>query len=137
MLFCQFTQTVWCEVKKVIPLHLKRKDFSSPKDWLFDFLARASDLQATTLSVAFYLIWEARNEVRNSEVKPDPNRTAGKIVDFVDFIKQNLYKTNSAQRCASIPSISSWTPPPLGTVLINSDAAIFQAQWSIGAGAIA
>jgi hypothetical protein len=77
LLFCQFARVVWQEVKEHIPLHLERKNFSSPKLWLFDFLARSTGLQATTLAVVFWHIWEARNEARNSDVKQHPSRTQG------------------------------------------------------------
>jgi hypothetical protein len=30
-LFCQFARTVWRDVKQVIPLQLKQKDFTTPK----------------------------------------------------------------------------------------------------------
>jgi hypothetical protein len=92
MMFCQFAKTVWRNVKQSIPLQLKRKEFTTPRLWLFEFLSSASEIQATTLSVAFYLIWEARNDARSSEAKPCPSWTSGKIVAFVDFIKQHLYK---------------------------------------------
>jgi hypothetical protein len=135
MLFCQFARSVWQEVKHIVPMKLDRKSFSSNKFWLFDFLARSSDLQAMTLTVGFWHIWEARNEARNSDVKPDPCRTGGKILAYVDLIKQNLFKTVSEHRCVSI-SATTWTPPPLGTVLVSSVAAIFQEAGCRGVGAI-
>jgi hypothetical protein len=42
---------VWREVKKTVNLQLKRKHFISHRQWLFDFLAKATELQATTLAV--------------------------------------------------------------------------------------
>jgi hypothetical protein len=135
-LFCQFARTVWRDVKQVIPLQLKQKDFTTPKHWLFEFLLRATDLQATTLSVAFYLIWEAHNETRNSDTKPCPSRTAGKIVAYIDFIKQHLYKKLPIQRCVSSPPVPTWTPPPPGTVVVNSDAAVFQRNGGVSAGVL-
>jgi ribonuclease HI len=68
-------------------------------------------------------------------VKPDPCRTGGKILAYVDLIKQNLFKTVSEHRCVST-SATTWTPPPLGTVLVSSDAAIFQEAGCRGVGAI-
>jgi ribonuclease HI len=136
MLFCQFARTVWREVKRVVPLKLERKAFASNKNWLFDFLGRASDLQATTLTVGFWHIWEARNEARNSDVKPDPCRTGRKILAYIDLIKQNLFKPVSEHRCASNSAATTWTPPPPDTVLVSSDAAIFKEAGCRGAGVI-
>jgi hypothetical protein len=136
MLLCQFARTVWREVKRVVPLKLERKAFASNKNWLFDFLGRASDLQATTLTVGFWHIWEARNEARNSDVKPDPCRTRRKILAYIDLIKQNLFKPVSEHRCASISAATTWTPPPPDTVLVSSDAAIFKEAGCRGAGVI-
>jgi hypothetical protein len=53
---------VWREVKEKIHLRLNRKHFCTHKQWLFDFLATADDLQASTLAVGFWYIWEARNK---------------------------------------------------------------------------
>jgi hypothetical protein len=41
---------------------LNRKHFCTHKQWLFDFLATADDLQASTSAVGFWYIWEARNK---------------------------------------------------------------------------
>jgi hypothetical protein len=106
-------------------MKLSRKLFSSNKQWLFEFLACSSDLQVTTLTVGFWHIWDARNKARNSDVKPDPCRTGGKILVYVDLIKQNLFKTVSEYRCVSTSSTTTWTPPPSGTVLVSAKAAIF------------
>jgi ribonuclease HI len=84
--------------------------------------------------VTFWHILEARNEARNTEAKPSPNRTSLKILAYVDLIQQHLFKPTQ-QRCVSTPS-ASWTPPPLGTVFVNSDAAIFEAAGCMGTGAI-
>jgi hypothetical protein len=55
-------------------------------------LSRSNDLQTTTLAVGFYLIREACNEARNSNVKANHVRTGGKIVAYVDMIKHHLLK---------------------------------------------
>jgi hypothetical protein len=136
LLFCQFARAVWRDVKQVIPLQLKRKEFMTTKHWLFEFLSRANELQATTLSVAFYLIWEARNDARNSDSKPCPSRTTGKIVAFIDFIKQHMYKEVSVQRCVSSSSGPSWSPPPPGTAVVNSDVAVFHGSMGFSVGVL-
>jgi hypothetical protein len=136
LLFCQFARTVWRDVKQIIPLQLKRKEFTTTKHWLFEFLSRANELQATTLSVAFYLIWEARNDARNSNSKPCPSRISGKIVAFIDFIKQHLYKEVSVQRCVSSSSDLSWSPSPPGTIVVNSNAAVFHGSGGFSAGVL-
>jgi hypothetical protein len=53
MLTCQFARMVWQEVKQHYPIKLERKGFRSPMQWLFDFLARSSELQASVLAVGF------------------------------------------------------------------------------------
>uniref|UniRef100_A0ACD5YKV4 Uncharacterized protein n=1 Tax=Avena sativa TaxID=4498 RepID=A0ACD5YKV4_AVESA len=135
LLFCQFARVVWREVKMHIDLHLVRKRFSSTKQWLFDYLARSTDIQCTTLAVVFWHLWDARNEARNSDIKPNPSRTSGKILAYIDLIKQNLYRSCSQHRCESTPTLK-WTPPPRGTVLVNCDAAISQAAGGVSAGVV-
>jgi hypothetical protein len=71
-------------------MKLNQKELISNKQWLFDFLDRANDIQATTLEMSFWHIWEARNECRNSNARPNPNRTGNKIIAYVDLIKQHL-----------------------------------------------
>ena len=135
MLFCQFARTVWQRIKLSVPLKLNRKFFSSCKQWLFDFLARSSELQATMLTVGFWHIWEARNDKRNSEVKPCPVRSSGKSLAYVDLIRDNLFSSEPKHRRDS-SSVSQWSPPPQGSVLVNSDAAIFEAAGCMGVGVV-
>jgi hypothetical protein len=136
MLTCQFARVVWREVKQSVHLRLNRKNFSSHRQWLFDFLESASELQATTLAVAFWHIWEARNTSRNTADKPNPTRTVGKILAYVDLIRLHLYKQKTDKRCVSVPVRLKWTPPPPGSVLVNSDAAIFKESAGMAAGVI-
>jgi hypothetical protein len=104
MLFCQFARVVWREIKQLFPRSLLRKDFTATKFWLFDFLARSNEQQATVLAVTFWHIWEARNEARNSKTKPNPSRTAGKIIAYVNLIQQQQVKQGLKQRRVSQPS---------------------------------
>jgi hypothetical protein len=53
LLTCQFARVVWREVKQRIHLTLDRKSMVTNRQWLFDFLSRASELQTTTLAVSF------------------------------------------------------------------------------------
>jgi hypothetical protein len=123
LLSCQFAQFVWREVKQSVRIKLERKHFISQRQWLFYFLARSDELQATTLAVGFWHIWEARNEARETGGKPNPSRTCAKILAYVDLIKSHLFKQNPATRCESVKQVPKWTPPPSGFVLVNSDAA--------------
>jgi hypothetical protein len=67
-------------------------------------------------------------------VKPNPSRTGGKVLAFVDRIKTHLSKPALKQRCE--PGSDRWTPPPQGTVLVISDAAISEATGCMGAGVV-
>jgi hypothetical protein len=58
------------------------------------------------------------------------------ILAYEDLIKENLFKSHSAIRCEST-SPPQWTPPPPGVVLVNSDAAVFEALGRMRAGIIA
>ena len=42
LIFCQFSTEVWREVKDQYNIHLCRTNFRSPKQWLFEFIDRAS-----------------------------------------------------------------------------------------------
>jgi hypothetical protein len=103
-------------------LKLQRKEFASTKQWIFDFLARANEKQATAMAVGFLHIWEAHNESRNSNVKPNPIRTGGKSLAYMQLIDQHLSKTSMSHRCVSLSV--QWTPPPPDTVLVNCDATV-------------
>jgi hypothetical protein len=60
----------------------------------------------------------------------------GKILAYIDLVRGNLTKQVQKQRCEPDLSTSRWTPPPPGMVLVNSDAALFEATRSMGAGVL-
>lgn len=89
------------------------------------------------MAVTIWHIWEARNNARNSGEVAHPRRTAAKIKAYVDMILLHLYKPASGQR-RETPALSpSWSPPPSGTVLLTSDAAIFSELQKSGLGVVA
>uniref|UniRef100_A0A8R7P8F8 Reverse transcriptase zinc-binding domain-containing protein n=1 Tax=Triticum urartu TaxID=4572 RepID=A0A8R7P8F8_TRIUA len=135
LLFCQFASEVWNKVKKRFYIHLCRKNFHSTKQWLFDFIDRASPEQSTVFAITVWHIWEARNAVRNGEGNIHPHRVASKIHAYVDLVLLHLFKT-VAGHSHETPSSSSvkWSPPPPGSVLINVDAAIFSNLHKLGIG---
>lgn len=137
LLFCPFAYEVWSHVKQSFDIKLWRSQFSSPRQWLFDFLTHSSDLMATVMAVTIWHVWEARSSTRNNEDEPHPVRTAFKIKAYVDLIVQHLYKLDPAHRRESTASSSVWSPPPPGTLLFMSDAAIFSELGKIGAGVVA
>jgi hypothetical protein len=124
-------------VKQRINLNLKRKDYITNRQWLFSFLERSDEVQATTLAVCFWHIWEARNDARNSVESPNPTRVCHKILAYVHLIKENLFKCTPAPRCEPDNPVPKWCPPPPGVIQINSDAAIFESANRMGAGIVA
>jgi hypothetical protein len=124
MLQCQFAKEVWRGVKAKFNIQLQRRDFMSPKIWLYQYLNQATDIEATVLAVTCWLIWEARNHTRNDHPMPNPNQVGTKIVAYVEMIILHCFKAKPRIRCESkIPS--KWTPPPPGFMLVNVDAALF------------
>jgi hypothetical protein len=113
LLFCQFAQDVWRSIKSVFNFKLNKDEFVSTKTWLFDFLSKATDLEATILTVVFWHIWEARNDVRNNQAQPDPRCTSAKSLAYVDMIVQHCYKPNSDHRRETTVT-RKWFPPPPG-----------------------
>jgi hypothetical protein len=105
------------------------------KQWVFEFLSRASPIQATTLVVTCWYLWEARNNSRNGFDQLHPARLAGKITAYVNNIIQYCFKTSSTKRCDSSSS-PCWFPPPVGFVFVNVDAALFKAEDRIGVGVV-
>jgi hypothetical protein len=105
-------------------VQLPQFEFQSPKFWLFDYLARATELEATTLAVGCWHIWDARNDARNSQAKPHPKSTCVKILSYVDMILQHCVKTKPSTRRES-KYHHKWTPPPPGEVMVNVNAALF------------
>ena len=132
---CPFAQEVWRMVKGNFSLQLARRDFMSPKHWLFDFLSRATELQATVFAVGAWHIWEARNDARNNQVLPDPRRICTKILVYVDLIVQHCFKSTAGNRRVSNEPLK-WTPPPPGEIMVNVDAALFTDRWQMAMGAV-
>jgi ribonuclease HI len=134
---CQFAREVWRCVKNTFSFQLARSDFVSPKLW-FNFLMRASELEATILAVGCWYIWEARNDARNktnNKQTPDPKQTSMKITMYVDMIVLHCFKTKPVSRCES-SKVLKWTPPPTGEVMVNVDAALFPVQRRMAVGAV-
>ena len=59
------------------------------------------------------------------------------IFAYVDLIKENLFKPTPASRCDSKKPVQKWSPPLKGVICLNSDAALFDAEGSMGLGVVA
>jgi hypothetical protein len=105
------------------------------QQWLFEFLVKASLIQATTLAATCWHIWEARNDARNEKRLIDPTTLVGKISAYVENIVQFCFKPSPERRCDS-SSKSHWTPPPEGRVCVNVDASFFHTEQRMGWGAV-
>lgn len=116
---------------------MQRYNFLSPKLWLSDFLSRSSDQEAIVLAVTFWHIWEARNYARNNTDAPHPRCTVEKTKAYIYMILQHLYQPTVAHRREAIVFNLEWSPPPSGTIMLNSDAAVFLDLDRSGVGVIA
>uniref|UniRef100_A0ACD5VPF8 Uncharacterized protein n=1 Tax=Avena sativa TaxID=4498 RepID=A0ACD5VPF8_AVESA len=135
MLFCPFAQEVWRVVKKTVKLQLNRRQWMSPKDWLFEFIDNATDVEATSLAVGFWHIWDARNDVRKNQAHPNPEQTSARILAYIDLIIQNCFKAKPGIRRETSQS-TRWSLPPPGVVLVNSDVALFSECRCMAMGAV-
>jgi hypothetical protein len=135
-LFCPFARAVWSEVKASFPLRLRRKELINSRQWIFDFLHRESDLNATVLVVTCWHIWDARNELRNNGVHLSPLRVASKILAYVEMISTYLCKPAKPVKNRIGQLSERWTPPPPGWICINVDAALFPNDLRMGCGVV-
>ncbi|XP_073363182.1 uncharacterized protein [Aegilops tauschii subsp. strangulata] len=135
LLFCPHARAVWDVLKASFNIRLRRS-FISPKQWLFDFLSSCSDQEATTITVSIWHIWEARNAARNEPMPPPPRRTAARAKAYIDLILQHLYKSVLASRRETWYTNRQWSPPPQGTVVAFSDAAVSVEQHKSGIGVV-
>jgi ribonuclease HI len=135
-LFCQFAREVWQEMKKTYGIQLCRKSFTSPKTWLHDFMLRASDKDRTILAVVVWHLWISRNDSRNGEVMRSPHSVAAQATAYAEMIELHIFKSDSSTRRDSSFSVPRWTPPPKGSVYINTDAAIFSTSRQMGVGVV-
>lgn len=126
LLFCPFASAVWDEVRKSFNLQLGRAALSNMKQWIFDFISRGSELQNKVMVVTIWHIWQARNEAKNNNSPVNPRRVAQSVVAYVNMLTQFCFNLCPAPRCESPSSVARWVPPPAGTFLINTDAAIFK-----------
>lgn len=126
LLFCPFASAVWDEVRKSFNLQLGRAALSNMKQWIFDFISRGSELQNKVMVVTIWHIWQARNEAKNNNSPVNPRRVAQSVVAYVNMLTQFCFNLCPAPRCESPSSAARWVPPPAGTFLINTDAAIFK-----------
>ncbi|KAK1646654.1 hypothetical protein QYE76_064459 [Lolium multiflorum] len=124
---------LWDGVKERFGIQLGRKCFSTPKKWLFDFLARCSGDEATTLAVSFWHLWDARNKLREEGGTIDPSSVARKVTAYIDMIQTHMIQANSIPRRETSAAVS-WSPPMEGKLMINVDAALFKTSQSMGMG---
>jgi hypothetical protein len=110
-LFCSYAEEVWEAIKECYGIHLQRRFFLSPRQWLFDVLERCSGIQTTAITLTFWHLWEARNDARNNEGIIHPRRIVEKIKAYVDMVVLHCFKKPQASRCESISSPLKWTPP--------------------------
>lgn len=133
-LLCPFAECVWDSIKSHFDLKLCRSDLRSMKQWVFDFLGRSSNIQKTAMAVTLWHIWEARNQSRNNTTPTSPRQVTLKILAYVDMIEQHCTRSALAARSDPPQSAPKWRPPPEGTILINTDAAVFRATGLFGLG---
>jgi hypothetical protein len=105
------------------------------KKWVFEYLSRASNIQATILAVTCWHPWDARSGARNDLALLHPSRVAVKIKVYTDNIVLHCYKNDSGNRCDS-SACPRWIPPPPGLVCVNVDAALFTDDNQMGWGAV-
>lgn len=96
------------------------------------FLVCSSIRGATVLAVTMWYIWEARNGAQNNEGLLHPRRVAVKIKTYVELILLHIFNSDPGRRRESLHSVSKWTPPSVGTVFINIDAALFASSRRMG-----
>jgi hypothetical protein len=116
-------------------IHLCRRFFRTPRQWLFDILFRSTDIQATTITIIIRYIWEARNGARNDEGFLHPKRIVEKTRAYVDMVIEHCVNQPHVARCGLVTSPLRWTPPPADTVMIMVDVAIFATSRRMGIGA--
>jgi hypothetical protein len=133
LLFCPFAKEVWQDVKSDHMIHLHRMGFTSPRVWTLDFMDRCSQIEATILMVTFCHIWHARNKYREGEGILNPFSIAAKIKAYIELIIKHLYKPSPANRREPSTSSPKWVLPPVGTVMVNVDAALFASTRQMGA----
>ena len=135
MLFCPFARAVWDGVKGCVAIQLGRKSFSTPKMWFFQFLARCSGEEATTLAVTFWHLWDARNKLREEGGNIDPSSVARKVIAYIDMIQTHTIQADTIPRRETSSAVS-WSPPMEGELLINVDAALFKTSLCMGVGIV-
>jgi ribonuclease HI len=87
-------------------------------------------------AVAIWHIWENRNNVRNGEAVPHPPRLIGKTKGYIDCILMNDFRSTTSTRRENQSSIQKWSPPPVGSMMMNVDASIFSKSGRMGYGII-
>jgi hypothetical protein len=92
-------------------------------------------MEATTLAVGCWHVWDARNEARNNLTERQRQKTSSRITAYLHMILQNCFKSKPITwRESSKPS--KWTPPPQGEILVNFDAALFPDRRCMSVGAV-
>ncbi|XP_030509082.2 uncharacterized protein LOC115723746 [Cannabis sativa] len=80
--------------------------------------------------------WNARNAAvfRNQESKP--MRIEQEAQDYLDFYQAAQDKRRTQTQSTTDLNLLAWEPPPVGTLKLNTDAAVFTHQNRTGGGAL-
>jgi hypothetical protein len=133
---CQYVKEIWKQLTNEFGICLNLKSFINVRQWLLDWISKASDFHSIILAVAIWHIWENRNNTRNGEVILHPLRVVGKIRAYIEFISLHSVNPSVSNRRETLPSTQKWSPPPEGVLLINVDAAIFSKSGQAGFGVV-
>lgn len=123
-LICQYVAEIWRELKNGCGLSRRLHNCPSAKQWLFDYLAKSTEEEATILTITIWHIWEARNCVRNGEHEVHPCCIVQKIQAYVEMVLMHLYEPVDSKKCDPV-IYKQWAPPPEGWVKVNVDTALF------------
>jgi hypothetical protein len=64
----------------------QQQGFTSLETWIFEFLAKSADLDATVLTVSLRHMWDARNKIRKENCTICPSILVARIKAYIDMI---------------------------------------------------
>jgi ribonuclease HI len=88
------------------------------------------------LAVVAWQLWTSRNGIRNGEIMRSPRSVADQAKAYAEMIELHLFKSETVNRRDTTSSGPRWSPPPTGSVYINTDAAIFSSSRQMGVGVV-
>jgi len=134
---CPHSQSAWSCLSELSQRQLDAppkllRCHSDLKEWLLDWIGKASSEDVSLMFTMLYFLWQARNEARDSQILEDPRSVARRTTASVEEWKN----VQQPKISALAKPFEHWLKPDQNWIKINTDGAFRVADATGGGGVV-